>query len=221
MAQADEGYQLPQVSNAWQGFQEPIVIQLPRDPLLQKLLLPYGKADEPPPFQAFADPSKPAAPKKKKKIPTRIQGPPQAVDHHRDAVPQLHDTLLNHGKPGRKQRNEEYSAENPRPMPVSPRRYPIWSSNPESMRIASDSPGAPKDDNPRRRDPVTRKSYQPKGDNGKGKRSGYAAGHGPQYSLEDLDTFFPKYQVNTNVQQARTGAPLDGMSSACFIARRV
>ena len=182
MAQADGGYQPPQVPNAWQGFQEPIVVQLPRDPLLQKLLLPYGEADEPPPFQASADPSKPAAPKKKKKIQPRIQGPPQAVDHHRDAVPQLHEKLLNHGKHGRQQRNENYSAENPRPMPVSPRRYPIWSSNPESKRIASDSPGAPKE--PRRRDPVTRKTYQPKGDSGKGKRSGYAAGHGPMYDLD-------------------------------------
>jgi hypothetical protein len=101
MTQADGGYQPPQVPNAWQGFQEPIVIQILRDPLLQKLLLPYGEADEPPPFQAFPDPSKPAAPKKKKKILPRIQGPPEAVDHHRDAVPQLHENILNRGKHGR------------------------------------------------------------------------------------------------------------------------
>ncbi len=163
------------------------MIHLPRDPLLQKLLLPYGEAVEPPPFQAFADPSKPAAPKKKKKIPPRIQGPPEAVDHHHDAVTQLHEKLLNHGKHGRQQRNENYSAENLRPMPVSPKRYLIWSSNPESKRIASDSPGAPKDNKPRRRDPVTRKTYQPKGDSGKGKRSLYTAGHGPKYSLDDLN----------------------------------
>ena len=95
---------------------------------------------------------KPAAPNKKKKVPPRIQGPPEAGDHHCDAVPQLHEKLLYHGRHGRQQRNEHYSVENPRPMPISPRRYPVRSPSPEYKRIAGDFPDetlnpAPKKEN--------------------------------------------------------------------------
>jgi hypothetical protein len=69
-------------------------------------------------------------------------------------------------------------------VPVSPRRYPIRSPNLESKRFASAVPGA---DGPKEKPPKRRDTYQPKAESGKGKRSGYTAGHGPQYSLDDLD----------------------------------
>jgi hypothetical protein len=50
-------------------------------------------------------------------------------------------------------------------------KFGLQSPNPGSKRIASDSLCAPKDNKPRRRDPVIRKTYQPKGESGKGKRS--------------------------------------------------
>jgi hypothetical protein len=68
-----------------------------------------------------------------------------AVDHHRDVAPQLHETFLNHGKHGRQQRSAKYSAENPGPMPASPRRIDDFqlghqTRNPKELQVIPQVP---------------------------------------------------------------------------------
>jgi len=132
---------------------------------------PFQQAGEAAP-QPFA-----AARRSKKRNPRLLGGPPAAVEHHRDDVPQLEDEFFNIGRHGRQ-------ANAPRSVPVSPRRYPIKSPNPESKKFASAVPGA---DGPKEKPPKRGDTYEPKGDNGKEKWSEYAAGNGPQYSLDDLE----------------------------------
>ena len=109
------------------------------------------------------------------------------VEYHRDDVPQLEDQIFRMGRHGRQQNEHSRRPKVARSVSVSPRRYPIRSPNPESKRFASAVPGA---DVPKEKPPKARDTYEPKGDSGKRKRSGYATGHGPQYSLDDLDLFF-------------------------------
>ena len=193
VAEPGVGYQPPPVPNAWQGFEFPIVVEVPRDPLVQKLLLPYGEVDEPPQFQGSADPEpQPAANLRRSR---RVRGePPEVVpkepqqrvrykgaDGRRHYVTQqLDDDLMGHGKHGR-QHNERARSQSRKDKGKAPMPMPAKSSFQKAStpkRKASDTPSTSRSAN-RGLGNQTRETYQPKGESGKGKRTGY--------SMTDLD----------------------------------